>query len=225
MAARAILRPIADQLHDRTHSPLVAALPALVAAAAIAVSYWHLSLSRLAFRVVLLPLLSVLATAWFWRAWHGRRRRDYVWSGALLALALNAYISARFLPIVVSLFAVTEVIGDLRLLKTKRAFWWDRSQSIYRLQGLGILLVVNVLLLTPLIGRFARSPDLLWARTSGISVFSAPPTEKIPGALYQRIGHNLAAVAGSFYVTGDQNLRHNLPDARQTIHSWRYCSR
>jgi 4-amino-4-deoxy-L-arabinose transferase-like glycosyltransferase len=100
VAARAILRPIADQLHDRTHSPLVAALPALVAAAAIAVSYWHLSLSRLAFRVVLLPFLSALAMAWFWRAWHGRRRRDYVWSGALFALAFLAYISARFLPLV-----------------------------------------------------------------------------------------------------------------------------
>ena len=208
VAARAILRLLADQLHDRTKSPFIAALPALVATAAIVVSYWHLSLSRLAFRVVLLPLLSALAMAWFWRAWHGRRRRDYVWSGALFALALNAYISARFLPFVVSLFVLTELIGDLRLLRSKRAFWWERWRP--RLQGLGILLAVNVLLLTPLIGRFVRSPDLLSARISGISVFSALP-EEMPSALYQRIGHNLTAVAGSFYVAGDQNLRHNLP--------------
>ena len=208
VAACIILRPIADRLHLRTNSPLIAALPALVAAAAIVVSYWHLSLSRLAFRVVLLPLLSAFAIAWFWRAWHGRRRRDYVWSGALFALALNAYISARFLPLVVSLFVLTEFIGDLRLFRSRRAFWWEQWRP--RLQGLGILFVVNVLLLTPLIGRFVRSPDLLSARISGISVFT-PSADGISSVLHQRIGQNLAAVAGSFYVAGDLNVRHNLP--------------
>ena len=195
VAARAILRPIADHLLDRTNSSIIAALPALIAAAGIVVSYWHLSLSRLAFRVILLPLLSALAMAWFWRAWHGRRRQDYVWSGVLFAFTLYTYTSARFLPLVVCLFVLTELIGDLRLFRSRRAFWWERWRP--RLQGVGILLVVTVLLLAPLIGRFAKNPDLLLARTAGISVFSVS-TGELPGTLYRPNRAQSGGCSGQF---------------------------
>ncbi|MCB0227654.1 MAG: glycosyltransferase family 39 protein, partial [Anaerolineae bacterium] len=77
---------------------------ALVAAAGLAVSYWHVSLSRVGFRAILLIPVSALAIAFFWRAWTEGRTRDYVLAGIALALALYTYIAARLLPFVVAAF-------------------------------------------------------------------------------------------------------------------------
>ena len=70
-------------------APLLERWVPLLAAATIAVSYWHLSLSRLGLRAgTLLPLTSTLTVVFFWKAWTGGRRRDYVLAGVCLAAAL-----------------------------------------------------------------------------------------------------------------------------------------
>ena len=42
---------------------------ALWTALFMAFSYWHISLSRIGFRAIMLPLMAALAFGWFWRAW------------------------------------------------------------------------------------------------------------------------------------------------------------
>ncbi len=82
-------------------APLDPTWLALFAAAGMTVSFWHLSVSRLAFRAVLLPPLGMLAIAYFWRAWVCGRMRDYRWAGFWFALTLYTYTAARLLPLVV----------------------------------------------------------------------------------------------------------------------------
>jgi hypothetical protein len=55
---------------------------------------------------------SALAVA-FWRAWTQGRKRDYLWSGAWLALALYTHLAARLLLGVILLFVGVELLADL----------------------------------------------------------------------------------------------------------------
>ncbi len=98
--------------HDarRSRGDLIQHWAPLIAAAALAVSYWHLSLSRLGLRAVLLPLTSTLAVGFFWKAWTGGRRRDYALAGVFLAAALYSYLAARLLPFVLLAFVALEAV-------------------------------------------------------------------------------------------------------------------
>jgi hypothetical protein len=84
--------------------------PALIAAAGVTVSFWALSLSRLGLRAVMLPPVSAIAMAFFWRAWTHGRWRDHALAGFWLALALYTYTSARVLPLVPLGFVLVEAV-------------------------------------------------------------------------------------------------------------------
>jgi predicted membrane-bound mannosyltransferase len=86
---------------------------ATLAAAGFAVSYWHVSVSRLGFRAILLPLLSSLLIGCFWRAWTGRRRRDFIWAGVWLGAVFYTYTAARVLPLVILAFVLLEAVIHL----------------------------------------------------------------------------------------------------------------
>ncbi|MEZ4835959.1 MAG: glycosyltransferase family 39 protein [Caldilineaceae bacterium] len=181
---------------------------ALLAAAGIAVSFWHLSLSRLAFRVILLPLLSSVAFAAFWRGWRGDGQRAFLWAGAALAATLYTYTAARLLPLVLIAFVLVEaVIDGVRLRHTRTALL-----DLYRprLRGLALMALTALIFLLPLLWTFAQQPWLFSGRTGQVSIFTIAQAD-MPGTVLQRFGHNLQVTLRSFYDTGDQNLRHNLP--------------
>ena len=179
--------------------------PLLIATAGLAISYWHVSLSRLAFRAVLLPPLSLLAVAFFWRAWTTGGRRDYIWSGVWFGLALYSYIAARILPLVIVTFVLIELIIDVA---ARPADFGARWRS--RLGGLGWLIGAGLLVCLPLLVAFVQDPALVAARTGDVSIFSAGQTE-MPGTPGERFLTNAGAIARSFYDQGDLNVRHNLP--------------
>jgi 4-amino-4-deoxy-L-arabinose transferase-like glycosyltransferase len=187
---------------------------ALVAAAGMAVSYWHVSLSRLGFRAILLPLFSLLAMAFFWRAWIAGRKRDYMIAGACLALALYSYTSARLLPLAVLLFLVTEAA-----LGRRTGASWVREGQHWR--GLAWLAGVLLLLSLPLAVSFWHHPYLLTQRTQGISLLAV--IERCDEcAPWQPLIDNLVAVLRSFYDRGDGNWRHNLA-GRPVNDLWLAC--
>jgi hypothetical protein len=199
---------------------------ATLAAAGLAVSYWHVSVSRLGFRAILLPLLSSLLIGCFWRAWTGRRRRDFLWAGVWLGLALYTYTAARVLPLVLLTFVLLEAV--LHLLK--RAGHREHKGSTEHTEqteitpshlltpspahpltrGLLLMTATALLVAAPLLLTFARDPALLGSRTGDISIFTVAQVD-MPGTPAERFVHNLLAVAGNFYVAGDEAVRHNLP--------------
>ncbi len=62
---------------------------------ALAVLFWHVHLSRIALRAILMPLLGALAFAFLWRAYQRGQRRDWIAGGMLLGLMLYTYLAAR----------------------------------------------------------------------------------------------------------------------------------
>ncbi|NTW04223.1 MAG: phospholipid carrier-dependent glycosyltransferase, partial [Oscillochloris sp.] len=75
----------------------------------VAVSAWHIALSRLAFAAVLDPLLSLIALALLWRisGEQGSSRRrllEGIAAGATLSLALYTYHPARLMPLAAAIW-------------------------------------------------------------------------------------------------------------------------
>ncbi|MCB0257463.1 MAG: glycosyltransferase family 39 protein, partial [Anaerolineae bacterium] len=202
-AARVILLTGSDQYNSK-----LAPWLALIAAAGVAVSYWHLSLSRLGFRAVLLVPVAALAIAFFWRAWTGLRWRDYIWSGVWFGVAFYTYTAARALPAVILAFVMIELLVGLihyRSIRSQPSRLWQ-----LHLKGLLLMAFVAGVIALPLLTTLAKNPLLLSARTEDVSIFVVPQQD-MPGTPIERLWHNAIAVANNFYSQGDQNLRHNLP--------------
>lgn len=186
----------------------------LVSAAALAVSYWHVSFSRLGMRVILLPLFGTLTMWLFWRAWESRRRRDFAFCGVALGFTLYTYLAARVLPLVLVIFIVLALIllwVDRRgRARSTLETLTPRAALVY----LGIILAVAFLVSLPLLSYLAFNPADLLGRTDSVSltpenIAQSGGPDDMP--LTQALAENTVRVAGMFFVSGDLNPRHNLP--------------
>ncbi|MCL4489737.1 MAG: glycosyltransferase family 39 protein [Chloroflexi bacterium] len=170
---------------------------ALLATAALAVSYWHLNFSRVGWRTITLPLFACLAFYFFWRARRTGRLRDHLLAGLCLGAALYTYLSARFLPLVLVLFWGIEWLGMLLA----------RPRHSTRLRA-GILTAAVVVLgaliaFLPLALYFFIHPNAFLFRVGDVTL---PTGESPVGAVLA----NLERVAAAFYANGDPEWRHGI---------------
>lgn len=77
----------------------------LLAAILLATSYWHLSLSRMGFRAVWVPLVGALALALWLRGLRTGRVAPLAGAGLALGVGLYTYLAARLLPLPLALAA------------------------------------------------------------------------------------------------------------------------
>ncbi len=185
----------------------------LVAASGLTVSYWHLMGSRSGFRAYLLPALSIVAIWFMWRGSHAGGRRDWLVSGLALGAALNTYISARVLPLVLAAFVLFQVVlavgGALRSGRLARAA--HDLELRRRLVGMTILTLTALIITAPLGLFFATHPIELGGRAQALIVYDpfAPPSA------YQglwRLQENIVSVVRMFIDRGDAIITNNLPD-------------
>ena len=207
-ATLVMLQPLGETEDNSVADSQIYRWMALIAAAGVTISFWHLSLSRLGFRAILLPPISALAIAYFWRAWSKQRLSDYRWSGFWLGMSLFTYTAARLLPLVVVIFVLEEAL--LALYKHRHNRTLIQSKLTSRLRGLAWMAGIAFICLLPLMYVMFHNPELVVARTSGVSIFSAAQKD-MPGTPPERLARNLVATFRSFYDSGDRNSRHNLP--------------
>lgn len=206
-AAELIMRPAAAQpATDKSRTAIY--WPALIAAIVIALSFWHLSLSRLAFRVILLPPLSALAIACFWRAWGSGRRVHYGWAGFWLALTLYTYTAARLLPLIIVLFVLLMAVSDFFQCRANIKTWWQQWQA--RRRGLLYMALSWLFFAMPFFYTIYQDPSQISSRTDDISIFTVSQ-KTMPGTVTERLWTSLRNTGLSFYTQGDSNPRHNLP--------------
>ncbi|GAB4570706.1 MAG: hypothetical protein Kow0077_05440 [Anaerolineae bacterium] len=129
----------------------------LILAALVAVSYWHVALSRLALRIVLTPLIMALVLIYLARGMRSNRRADFLKAGLALGIGVYCYQAVRMIPVVVVLG-----VGLAFLFKAR-----NRAARLRYVLNLAALVVVAVAIFVPL-GRFmVDSPNLFWMRTAG----------------------------------------------------------
>ncbi len=178
----------------------------LAAALLLALSAWHIALSRLAFAAVLDPLLSLAALALLWQVGEpgvAARRRLIAGAaaGAALGLALYTYHPARLMPLAAALWVA------LRLGASRAA--WRRA-----LPALAAFALAGTLVATPLLGYWLTKGRDFNQRVGQVSLLDRGAEQR---ALSADLDDNITRYALMWHVAGDSNPRHNIPgtpDAR-----------
>ncbi len=166
---------------------------ALLSAAILATTYWHVQLSRVGFRAITLPLAIALMVWASGRAFYSRRRRTWLLAGVLYGASFYTYVAARFTPIVLLGFAA------YLLLAGERDRLWPGT-LYFGAGALGALLPLGLHALD--------NWSVVMGRPSQVWVFSAPTNEGNPLII---LGRQLLSTLGMFFVRGDTIPRHNLP--------------
>jgi len=162
---------------------------AILAAALLAVSFWHVLFSRLGFRAVTQPFLQALTVAALFR---GLRREDNRWlvvAGVFLGLTAYTYLAARIFPILLLIALVPLIISS-----AARHFRWRQ---------ISVFISAAFLTLLPLLIYFYTHPDAFWVRIGQVAPGS--------GTINQTIWDGLLKSWGMFFLQGDSFWRFNLP--------------
>jgi len=134
----------------------------LVAAFFMAISYWHVILSRIGWRVSLMPFWTTATLYWLLRAFHTRRRNDFLWTGVSLGMGLYGYMSFRVVPLLIVVLCVLKVILD-----RGPGFQWGRFAK-----HLMLLVITSVLVFLPMVRYMYDEPKMYWyrvlTRTTGL---------------------------------------------------------
>ena len=169
----------------------------LLGAGLLAVSFWHVLLSRSGFRVILLPLLLVHATALLVVAMRRGGRLRFTAAGLLFGLGVHAYPAIRFAPLILPLYLLAERRDDRRR--------FGRS-----LPGLLVFAAAALVAALPMLLHYLHHPEHFNFPHRVVSVFSPRvDAAQIPAEL----AGNLLRTALMFHVRGDANWRHNLAGA------------
>ncbi len=172
----------------------------LIAAFLLAVSYWHLSLSRLAFRAVAVPLFATAATFWCWKGLHTGRARHFAMSGVFLGLGIYTYIPSRLAPILFALW----ILGFL-LLRS----WRKQMPGGVLPSGIAVGVVLFALTVFP-IGRYFYYHPADFISRINAERQTQPNVSTLDG---------FVASVRALAVAGDPNPRHNLP-GRPFLDPW-----
>jgi len=160
---------------------------ALVAAALLAISFWHLLFSHLGFRAITQPLLQTLTVAALLRGLRLEQRKWLLLSGIFLGLTAYTYLAARLFPVLL-------LQGSLPLLFGHQ----------WRKRGLQLLLVggVALIVVAPLLSFFAANPNAFWVRIAQVA----------PGEAALNLGESFFRSLQMFFLVGDPYIRFNLPE-------------
>ena len=162
---------------------------AILAAALLAVSFWHVLFSRLGFRAITEPLLQAITVAALFR---GLRRDDKRWlaaAGFFLGLTAYTYLAARLFPLLLLLGLAPLMIS--------------RDSIKVRWRQLALFAGTAFITLLPLLNYFIGHPDAFWVRIGQV----APGTSSSNLSLWD----SLLKSWGMLFLQGDPFWRFNLP--------------
>jgi 4-amino-4-deoxy-L-arabinose transferase-like glycosyltransferase len=176
---------------------------AVLAAAIITVSYWHLNFSRIAFRAIYMVPLLILT---FWLFWHGWRQKQFrfsVLAGVTFGLSLYTYLPVRLIPLIIAGFVLFE-LAMIALAKIMTVSDW-----LFLVKGSVITLIVGFLVFAPLGLYFGRHPDVFLGRSEEVSITTLSRKEDVP--LPTLLLTNLASTGRMFIDQGHNNPVLNMP--------------
>jgi hypothetical protein len=188
---------IYELLHDHSDAPWIA----LAAAACLAVSFWHLVLSRYGFRAVTQPLLQALTVAALWRGLRPRAPSTaavaqkeaiggipwLILAGLFCGLTAYTYLAARAFPLPLATALVTLVIAD-------------RHRRRERLAQSAIFVGTAALVLAPLAHYWLTHPGSFSTRAKQVAAQN-----------WAEVQRGLLACLKMFFLQGDPYIRFNLP--------------
>ncbi|MBN1399544.1 MAG: glycosyltransferase family 39 protein [Anaerolineae bacterium] len=170
----------------------------LLAAAYVAFSYWHLTVSRNGYPNILIPPLECLAIYGLWRGYREGHLLPLTLGGFCTGLILYTYLAARFFPLTVVLSFLWLALVDRRrfLSGLGKRFW-----------GLALAAIIAGTVFAPLGLYFVRHPEDFWERANQVLVFRRAAPQQALWILMR----NMARTLGGLFWRGDPRNHFNLP--------------
>jgi hypothetical protein len=169
----------------------------------LAVSRWHLSMSRWGWNETAPPFFQILWTFFLIRGLRDRRAIDYALSGLLMGLSIYTYLSARLAAATLLVYILFWILTDPSGIRAAVR----RSWLGFVLFGIAAVIALAPIGVTYFIDRFALNN-----RVAEISIFRDIRDQGSLKPLLQNIGDILKF----FHQTGDHQGKHNLPDEPMT---------
>lgn len=181
----------------------------LLAAALLAVSQWHIAISRIGLRPVYTPFFVAPTLYFLFRAFKYNRRNDWLASGLVLGAGLHSYTSMRVVPVLLVGLVGVKLLFDLASWVQDRLRPGNQIADAYTetsalsadfwvngiLGGLASLVVFLPLL------RFMRDdPDLFWYR---VLTRSSDLEKQVPGDTWRVFLDNVKNALLMFNYRGD----------------------
>ena len=182
----------------------------LLAAAVLAATLWHVHLSRVGFRAVLLSLFIALT---IWQVALGSKEtrffckqsdknlvsrppRHWFAAGIFYGLSFYTYTASRFTPVALAVFGLYALV----------AHKWARDKRSWRAIGwAGLAALVT---LSPLALYTLGHPDVVLGRPGQVSILNPAINH---GDLWGTVWSHTLRTLEMFFVRGDRIWRHNLP--------------
>ncbi len=168
----------------------------LITMTLVSISLWHIHLSRVGFRAVLLILMSALLVATASYTLRTRSIVGAVGSGVLLGLAAYTYLPARLIPLIIVVFAAY-------LLLFQREFSTKRY-----LQLALCTLIAAIIIALPFVILLLTHPDVVLGRSGQVAIWNETVHQGQP---VQTGVSSILAAFGMFNWRGDDIWRHNVP--------------
>lgn len=166
---------------------------ALITAAGIAFSFWHLYESRIGLHTISAYLLAAATFYVFWLGWTRKKFWLLLLSGALAGLATYTYRSGIFVP--VTLFAF--VLYTLIFYRARwKKIWWT----------IPVIFILAALVYAPLFYFISTHPETALARLGDLSGDMDALRQGNPLPMLT----NALRVFGMFGVSGDPEWRYNV---------------
>ncbi|MGQ9493488.1 MAG: glycosyltransferase family 39 protein [Anaerolineae bacterium] len=126
----------------------------LLAAFFIAISYWHIIISRIGLRIVLAPLWTAATLYFLLRAFRTRQRNDFLLAGLCLGLGLYGYYAFRIMPLLIVVLCALKVLVD-----REPGFQLGRV-----MQHFILLVITSALVFLPMLRYMYDEPKMYWYR-------------------------------------------------------------
>jgi len=189
---------------------------ALLAAFLMAVSTWHVVLSRTAFRANLTPLFGALVIYLFLRTYQAESRKAQLWfallAGASFALGFYTYIAFRVMVPIVFMMLAWPLLASIR----KHQF--ATTVKKYFLPAV-IALIAFIIFIFPIANYFYHNFDYFIGRSGQVSIGN-PSLYTVNGAeltgaptgivLASVFGEVVKTTVAGFFTHGDLNWRQNI---------------
>jgi len=183
----------------KLYSPLLG----LIAAAALAVSFWSLMYSRIGIRHILLPVLALASYFFFVRGLGIGDKKDrsskahwldFLLAGFFMGLSFYSYFASRGVPLILLVFLIYVFIFERALLK----HYWKQVL---------LMSILAVFMAIPLIATLSTQPE----SEARVSELAVPLVEARAGNFAPLREHVLTTLS-MFHGSGDDEWLYNIPD-------------
>ena len=146
----------------------------LLASFFLAISHWHVAITRVGLRFPFTAAFAVLALFFLIRALRRNRRNDWLAAGLILGAGLHTYTAMRIVPLLFLVFIGIKLVADRASRgqgrHSRRLAFWQNAV----LGGLA-----SLLLFLPLLRYLTERPQLFWFRAASRAQANVDPAQLV----------------------------------------------